>query len=77
MTKAYYTQQAEQIFPIFGVSSMEEALEYSGGTPVIETEETVYMNTATGSVGFESDWDDLSRVVQVEYCAASEGWVTA
>lgn len=76
MTNAYYTQQADQIFPIFGVSSIDEAKQYTD-LPVIQTAEEVYMNLATGSVGFESDWDDLSEVVQVLYDTSAERWIEA
>jgi len=76
MTKAYYTQLADKIYPIYGVSSKEEAEKYSGGKQVIETNEAVYMNTATGSIGFASDWDDLSEVVEVLFDDNLECWAT-
>ena len=75
MTSAYYTQKADQIFPIFGVSSIEEANEFAGGDPVIETHEAVYMNESTGSVDFASGWDDLEEVVEVEFDCEAESWV--
>lgn len=78
--KAYYTQAADQIFPIFGVNSLEEAKQYVDPADhgrIIETEEDVYMNLATGSVGFEGDWEDLSEVVKVRYSADQEAWVEA
>lgn len=78
--KAYYLQAADQITPIFGVNSLEEAKQFVDEKDhhrIVETAEAVYMNTATGSVGFESDWDNLDEVIEVRYCADSEGWVEA
>lgn len=74
---SYYIQQADQILPIFGLSSIDEAIRAAGGLPVVETQEAVYMNLATGSVGFASDWDDLSEVEEVKYCSSEERWVAA
>ncbi|GEM_PF-4225066 len=77
---AYYVQKAGEIFPIYGVSSMEEAREYIAAEDhgrIVETSEDVYMNLATGSVDFESGWDDLGEVVKVEYSAEQQSWVEA
>ncbi|MHB0763192.1 hypothetical protein ACYCFC_02145 [Stutzerimonas sp. NM35] len=77
---AYYVQKAGEIFPIYGVTSIEEAREYVAAEDhgrIVETAEDVYMNAATGSVDFESGWDDLSEVVRVEYSAEDERWVEA
>jgi len=79
---AYYTQDAEQIFPIYGVSSVEEAVAFaSPGSRVVETTDAVYMNAATGSVDFESNWEadgvDLDDLTLVTYSAEQEGWVEA
>lgn len=77
---AYYIQKADEIFPIYGVNSIDEAKDFvlaEDQRYIVETDESVYMNTATGSVGFESDWDDLSEVVKVDYDANSESWVEA
>lgn len=74
---AYYTQFADQIFPIYGVNSLEEAREYVAAEDhgrIVETDEEVYMNLETGSVDFESGWDDLDSVVQVRFDADSERW---
>lgn len=78
--KAYYTQAADQIFPIFGVNSLEEAKRYVDPVDhhrIIETDEDVYMNPKTGSVDFESGWEDLSEVIKVYYSAEQEAWVEA
>lgn len=78
--KAYYVQKADQIFPIYGVNSIEEAKEFvlpEDHGRIVETAEAVFMNTATGSVGFESDWDSLDEVVEVRYDAEQEAWVEA
>ena len=75
---AYYIQAAEKITPIFGVSSIEEAKAFVDHTEhryIVETSEDVYMNLATGSVGFESEWDDLSEVVKVDFSADEERWI--
>lgn len=80
MTNSYYTQQAQNIFPIFGVSSLEEAKEFvptEKHSTIVETAEDVYMNTHTGSVGFESDWENLDEVVKVYFCVESESWAEA
>ena len=78
MTNAYYVQKAGEIFPIFGVSTMEEAREYvlqEDWQYLVETPEEIYMNPATGSVDFESGWNDLDDVVLVRYSAESESWI--
>lgn len=80
--KAFYLQKADQIFPIFGVDSMDQAKRFTLDEDhkyIVETSEDVYMNIHTGSVGFESDWDNLDEVVKVEYRieAFTEGWVKA
>ncbi len=77
---AYYLQLAEQIFPIFGVSSVEEAKSFVDEKDhgrIVETSEDVYMNLSTGSVDFESGWDSLDEVVKVTFDADSESWVAA
>lgn len=78
--KAYYVQKANQIFPIYGVNSIEEAKEFvlpEDHSRIVETAEAVFMNIATGSVGFERDWDNLDEVVEVRYDAEQEAWVEA
>ena len=77
---AFYTQQADQILPIFGVSSIEEARDYvieSDHRRIVETNEAVYMHVDTGSVDFASGWNCLEGLVEVEYCAVEEAWVEA
>ena len=77
---AYYIQKADQIFPIYGVSSMEEAKQYVDHADhkyIVETDEDVYMNPETGSVDFESGWEIVFDLVKVEYGADSEQWVEA
>lgn len=76
---SYYVQKAQEVFPIYGVNSMEEAKQFvdeSDHGRIVETEEDVYMNLATGSVDFESGWD-LDEVVKVVYDAETEAWVEA
>ena len=78
---AYYTQVADQIFPIFGVNSIEEAEEVSGSVKVIETSDSVLMNSLTGRVDFSSNWKsevvDLSELVEVTYDITEESWIEA
>ena len=78
---AYYTQVADQIFPIFGVNSIEEAEEVSGSVKVIETSDSVLMNSLTGRVDFSSNWKsevvDLSDFVEVTYDITEERWIEA
>jgi len=80
---AYYTQSCDQITPIYGVSSMEEASAFVSPDQgrLIETSDEVYMNTATGSVDFESNWlaegVDLDALTLVVYSAGQECWVAA
>jgi len=77
---AYYTQVADQIFPIFGVNSTEEAVEVSGSEKVIETSDSVLMNSQ-GRVDFSSNWKvecvDLSNLVEVTYDITKESWIEA
>jgi hypothetical protein len=75
---AYYYQTADSIYPIYGVTSMEEAKTHFNGLHdeiIVESSEKVYMNPLTGSVGFESDWDDLFDLLEVTYNALIEYWV--
>ena len=76
---AYYTQLANQILPIFGVNSIEEAEEVSGSAKVIETSDSVLMNPQTGSVDFSLNWKfegaDLSELVEVTYDITLESWI--
>jgi len=75
---AFYTQKADQILPIFGVSSIDEARHYVATvdhTSIVETDEAVYMNPVTGSVDFASGWDTLGEVIEVRYCSITEAWV--
>ena len=78
---AYYTQVADQIFPIFGVNSIEEAEVFSGSAKVIETSDSVLMNLHTRSVNFSSNWKsegaDLSDLVEVTYDITEEIWIEA
>ena len=76
---AYYIQVADQIFPIFGANSIEEAEEVSGSAKVIETSDSVLMNLHTGSVDFSSNWKldgvDLIDLVEVTYDITEERWL--
>jgi hypothetical protein len=77
---AFYTQQADQILPIFGVTSIDEARDYVAKVDhgsIVASDEDVYMNDATGSVDFASGWNCLEGLVEVEYCAVEETWVEA
>jgi hypothetical protein len=73
----YYTQQADRIEPLYGVSDMEEAQSFAPGQTIIETTEEVNMNAATGSVDYEGGWDDLSDLVKVIFDPESEYWIEA
>lgn len=78
MTASVYVQKAQEIFPIYGVSTIDEAKRYVPEADyryLVETDEAVYMNVATGSVGFASDWEDLGEVVEVDYSAKDQQWV--
>ena len=74
---AFYIQQAGDLFPIYGVSSLEEARRFADGARVIETGECIYMNQLTGSVDVLSGWDgvDTEFLVEVTYCDIEERWV--
>ena len=79
---AYYTQSANQIFPIFGVNSIEEAKEFAGMLPVIETSDSVFMNPNTGSVDFYSNWkseavdlNDLNDLIEVVFDFNENCWI--
>ena len=78
---AYYTQIADQIFSIFGANSIKEAEEVSGSAKVIETSDSVLMNSHTRRVDFSSNWKlegaDLSELVEVTYDITEERWIEA
>jgi hypothetical protein len=77
---AFYTQKADQILPIFGVSSMEEARDYVAEEDrlfVVATDEVVYMNPVTGTVDFDENRNGLDGLIAVEYCSVTEAWVEA
>lgn len=76
---AYYVQIAEKIYPIYGVSSVEEAKEYvdpNDWNRIVSSSEDIYMLPETGSVDFESGWETLEGLVQVEYNPKTENWET-
>ena len=82
MTKAYYIQKAQNIFPIYGVCDMEEAKRYIPSEDhgrIVETSDDVYMNIQTGSVDFESNWvsegADLGELTEVEFNDDQERWI--
>lgn len=75
--KTYYIQQANQLSPIFGASSIEDAIDLVGGGNVIESDEVIFMNPCTGSVDFESGWDHDDGLIEVKWCCDTEGWVEA
>jgi hypothetical protein len=80
MTNKYYIQEAEQIKPIAGAKTLMDAISIGGAAnrnKIVETSEAVYMNTKTGTVGFVSDWDDISEVTEVFYNSDLESWVEA
>lgn len=77
---AFYVQKAEEIFPIFGANSIEEAIDFvdpKDRSRIVETDEAVYMNVATGSVDFASGWDNIDEVVEVAYNSDTESWEEA
>ena len=77
---AFYTQKADQIIPIFGVSSFEEARDFVDAADhrrIVLSSDAVYMNPVTGSVDFDLNWDSLDGLFEVEYCAVTDAWVSA
>lgn len=74
---AYYVQYPGELFPIYGANSVEEAKQYippEDYDHIAVSIDDVYMNVATGSVDFESGWDDLSEVIPVYWNTDSESW---
>lgn len=78
---AYYVQKADSIFPIYGVTSLEDAkrsVDPEDHHRIVETAEAVYMNPHTGSVDFSSGWDvgdiESSDLVLVAYDSLEEAW---
>ena len=80
---AYYVQKAEELFPVFGVSSIEEAKQFVDAADysrIIETADPIYMHINTGSVDFSSNWEDFDSEVEagnlaeVSYDAETESW---
>jgi hypothetical protein len=78
--KAFYSQQADKLYPIYGVSTFAEAQRYAIKASIIETDEKVFMNICTGSVDFESGWHDADiddgSLVEVIFNSDSEQWET-
>lgn len=82
MTNAFYVKYSNNIVPIYGVNSLEEAKQYvlpEDHNRIVETDENVYMNTKTGSVDFLSGWSDEDidngEVIEVMYDLEEDGWV--
>lgn len=81
MGLAYYVQEADKIFPIYGVTSIEEAKKFVPAEDhcrIVETAEDIYMNPCTESVDFESGWEgdtELQHLIQVKYDSTTESWV--
>lgn len=82
--KSYYLQEADQITPIFGVDSVEEAksfVEPAKHHLIVATHDSVYMGIHSGRVDFESGWDDFDKkvdsgeLVEVAYSTTEETWV--
>lgn len=72
----YYVQKAGELFPIYGSSSFDEAKGFvDEEETIIASNEDVYMNPYTGSVDFESGWDNLEGLIEVEYDPSREEWV--
>ena len=73
----FYIQKAGDLFPVYGVSTLEEAQQFADGATVIETDECIYMNQHTGSVDVLSGWAgvDPEFLVEVTYCDIEERWV--
>jgi hypothetical protein len=59
---------------VLGCTCDETIVGCADGKRVIETAEAVYMNLKTGSVGFESDWDNLEEVSEVWFDADVGAW---
>lgn len=76
--KKYYVQFEDKILPLRTATSLyhAETLEDNHNL-IVETNEDVYLDTLTGKVGFESDWDNLNRVVKANYDEDTESWVEA
>lgn len=83
---AYYVRQADQIFPIYGANSLEEAKQFVAPEDqrhIVETSEPVYMHINTGSVDFAGNWEDFEAeveagcLVEVTYSAEKERWIEA
>lgn len=80
MANAFYIQDANEIFPIFGVTSLDEAkrcVDEKYHAKIVETNERVLMNPNTGSVDFESGWEDTEGLIEVRYSVDDEAWVEA
>lgn len=76
--KKYYTRNGQQIIPLRTATSMyvAEKLE-DNHSLIVETDEDVYLNPITGEVGFESDWDNLDKVVKANYDYDTDLWQVA
>jgi hypothetical protein len=77
MTK-FYVQMADNIVPLVTATSLDHAKKLEDNHKlIVETDEDVYLNIRTGSVGFASDWDNLDEVVKATYDRDSETWQAA
>jgi hypothetical protein len=83
---AYYIQQAGELFPIFGATSLDEAraqVPQESHARIVESADDVLMNPHTGSVDFRSCWaaegftEESADLVLVRFDAEDESWVEA
>jgi len=72
----YYEKIADKLFPIFGVNSKEEALEFvSDPANLLVSADTVYMNQNTGAIDVASKWESQQDLIEVVYDVDSENWI--
>lgn len=75
---SYYIQVGDEIYPIYGANSMDDARKFFKPEEfefIIETDERAFMHETTGLVRFESDWESLDDVVEVIFCPDELKWI--
>ena len=77
-TPSIYYRGAYEIYPVGGVSSMEEAKRFLPPDchhRLIETDEMVYMDVERDRVDFKSKWLSLKGLVPAYYDMSEEKWI--
>lgn len=71
-----YIQLAQSLTPAYGATMEQAKRIYQEGLHphLVESDEDVYMNPNTGSVDFESNWENLEGLVKVGFSTGTMAW---